>query len=88
MESLKELRLGKIYQKFIILDIIKCSDYLDQTFDFLHALSKSGRRYLKLNYYYITNNLLNEDYAYFHSYDLCVHLYLKYSEKYLNFSLI
>lgn len=88
MESGQKLRLGKIYQKFIILDILKVSLYLNETRFLLHSLSNNGRKYLKSNYTYIRNNLMSEESTYIDLKDRSAILYLKYSEKYLNFSLV
>ena len=55
--------LGKIYQKFILLEIFKYSHYDNELKEFLHYVSKKSRKYLDNNLKYFKRIIDNSNYT-------------------------
>ena len=51
----KRVQMGKIYQKFMILEILPFAFFRFECLIFFHRLSKGGRIFLKDNYKVINN---------------------------------
>jgi hypothetical protein len=55
MEKSNMFRLGKIYQKFLLIQMLNDHYDLQESIKYLYDLSKSSRKLLKDNYQYILN---------------------------------
>ena len=51
--SIKRFRLGKVYQKFIVLEILKYAGFKKVMLRLLTDLSQASRKYALENYIYI-----------------------------------
>ena len=61
MKKVNRTRFGKIYQKFLILEILPFAFYKNDCFLFLQRVSKGGRLFLKDNIVFIHNKLIFEE---------------------------
>jgi hypothetical protein len=53
MEKSNMFRLGKIYQKFLLIQMLSDHYDLQESIKYLNDISKSSRQFLKDNYKYI-----------------------------------
>jgi hypothetical protein len=84
MESIScFLRLGKLFQKFIVLDIIKIALSTDEAHLLMHNLNKNSRKFFNVNYEIIEEMFLQNEKLELYditSYHSCI--YLKHRKKY------
>ena len=54
------LKFGKVFQKYLVMNILSYTLDREESFVFLHLLSQTSRKFLKDNYLPITNILLSK----------------------------
>lgn len=57
MEAANKFALGSLYQRFILLKVLKTSFYYATAVEFLHNFNKLSRIYLKNNLSIMNNNM-------------------------------